>query len=378
MTQDTGRTEFASPERDGTAVVLEQSHWLDQIAHMRQLFDAMLEGVMIVNENRQIVFCNQSLIKMLGVEKPNDLIGMRPGEAVGCVHSSCNNGCGTTEFCKTCGAVKAILTSQQGRQDVQECRILRDKSGEAMDLLVRTTPLSVASGIFSIVAISDISHEKRRKALERIFFHDLLNTVASVRLYSELLQKVKPERASEVAEGIHRSVTRLTEEISSQRDLISAECNELPVRPIAIESKLLLAGIMQTNVHFQASTGCRLLLDGGAKDFEFQSDATILSRVLGNMIKNAIEASSAGDVVTIGCEGNGTEASFWVHNPAFIPREVELQIFQRSFSTKGRGRGLGTYSMKLLTERYLKGRIVCVTSPKDGTTFRITLPLKLS
>ena len=38
-----------------------------------------------------------------------------------------------------------------------------------------------------------------------------------------------------------------------------------------------------------------------------------------------------------------------------MPDEVKAQIFERSFSTKGRGRGIGTYSIKLLTERYLEG-----------------------
>jgi sensor histidine kinase regulating citrate/malate metabolism len=52
-----------------------------------------------------------------------------------------------------------------------------------------------------------------------------------------------------------------------------------------------------------------------------------------------------------------------------MPRAVQLQIFQRSFSTKGNGRGLGTYSMKLLSERYLNGRVTFKSSSRDGTVF---------
>ena len=65
--------------------------------------------------------------------------------------------------------------------------------------------------------------------------------------------------------------------------------------------------------------------------------------------------------------------TFWVHNPGFMPREVQLQLFKRSFTTKGAGRGLGTYSMKLLTERYLKGQISFTSTEADGTTFEIRL-----
>ena len=61
-----------------------------------------------------------------------------------------------------------------------------------------------------------------------------------------------------------------------------------------------------------------------------------------------------------------------------MPREVQLQIFKRSFTTKGLGRGLGTYSVKLLTKKYLKGQVGFTTSPADGTTFHVTLPLVLA
>jgi sensor histidine kinase regulating citrate/malate metabolism len=60
-----------------------------------------------------------------------------------------------------------------------------------------------------------------------------------------------------------------------------------------------------------------------------------------------------------------------------MSRKVQLQLFQRSFSTKGKNRGLGTYSMKLLSERYLQGSISFKVSEKEGTTFFARYPLNL-
>ena len=57
-----------------------------------------------------------------------------------------------------------------------------------------------------------------------------------------------------------------------------------------------------------------------------------------------------------------------------MPKDVKLQIFQRSFSTKGIGRGIGTYSMKLITEQYLKGTISFVSNGAVGTTFTLRIP----
>ena len=66
--------------------------------------------------------------------------------------------------------------------------------------------------------------------------------------------------------------------------------------------------------------------------------------------------------------------TFTVHNPEVMPKEVQLQVFQRSFSTKGEaGRGIGTYSMKLFGERYLGGKVAFVSSSSEGTTFRLAL-----
>ena len=49
---------------------------------------------------------------------------------------------------------------------------------------------------------------------------------------------------------------------------------------------------------------------------------------------------------------------------------VKLQLFNRSFSTKGEnGRGFGTYTVKLLLERYLNGHVEFNSTEKDGTYF---------
>ena len=58
-----------------------------------------------------------------------------------------------------------------------------------------------------------------------------------------------------------------------------------------------------------------------------------------------------------------------------MPEAVRHQLFQRSFSTReGRGRGIGSYSVKLLTEKYLRGDVSFVSREPEGTTFFVALP----
>jgi signal transduction histidine kinase len=68
-------------------------------------------------------------------------------------------------------------------------------------------------------------------------------------------------------------------------------------------------------------------------------------------------------------------AVYRVTNEAVISEEIRAQLFHRSFSTKGRGRGIGTYAARLFVEDFLGGRIDVSSGPGAGTTFSVALPL---
>lgn len=369
----TAQTKFASAERASAPSLKVHSKMLLDIELLDKLYEAVNEIILILNQQRQIVFCNAHFAKLLGYTNSNDLLGMRPGEALGCIHACEVDGCGTSEFCSTCGAVRAILNAQQGKTDVKECHVLRGPQSDAMDLLVRATPLKFNEEVFTIFAATDISHEKRRNALERVFFHDLMNTATAIQMLSISLSRAGLGKLSEISSGIHQGVEQLIEEIASQRDLIHAENNELPVRPVEMTSNALLSQVLETYESFAKMRCCELALSPQTENKTFHSDPRIVARVIGNMIKNALEACREGQRVTVASEPSNSGVSFSVHNPAYIPREVQLQLFKRSFSTKGTGRGLGTYGMKLLTERYLKGKVGFTSSEMEGTTFTVTL-----
>jgi signal transduction histidine kinase len=95
---------------------------------------------------------------------------------------------------------------------------------------------------------------------------------------------------------------------------------------------------------------------------------------LGNLTKNASEASTPGQDIRLHCGLSGGRAVFSVHNEAVMPESIQRQIFQRSFSTKGEGRGLGTYSVKLFGERYLGGQVSFHSAAGHGTVFLLSLP----
>ena len=111
-----------------------------------------------------------------------------------------------------------------------------------------------------------------------------------------------------------------------------------------------------------------------ASDAEFITDSILLKIVLSHMVRNALEACGGSETVVLNADAREEEVEFSVQHPNFIPKDVQLQIFQRGFTTKGEGRGLGTYTMRLLSERYLKGKVSFVSTKNVGTTFRVCYP----
>ncbi|MFA5424270.1 MAG: HAMP domain-containing sensor histidine kinase, partial [Phycisphaerae bacterium] len=300
----------------------------------------------------------------------SEIYGLRPGEAVKCAYA-CENpgGCGTSKHCAACGAVNAILDAQLGNISVQQCSVVREQGNDGLELLVRASPLAIGSYNFVICAINDISDHKRRRILERIFFHDILNTASGLKMLC------RDEIADQKIASIKKAANHLIEEIKAQRDLAVAEHGELEVDPEHLQTRVLLDDVRETFKEFADFYKVTVAIAPRTKNCRLFADRTVLSRVLTNMVKNAVEASSSGQIVTIGCVNDGQYVKFWVHNHKVIPERDQLRIFHRSFSTKGPGRGLGTHSMKLLTERYLKGQVNFTSCKEDGTRFCVLVPV---
>lgn len=369
-------TQFASAERLSPEEIQDQSVFFANQPYLKQLADAFPSPFLALNTHRQIVFANQAMADLVGEERPERLYGLRPGEALHCIHSDeTAGGCGTTEFCSTCGAANAILAAIGGEKNVRECRITTHE-GESLDLRAYASPFT--DGKFIFFSVEDISHQNRRRILERIFFHDVINTAGGVQGLAELLsEEDNPLEADELIDMIRTSVNTLIEEINAQRTLSAAETGDLIVEPETVRADELLKEVGGLYENHTVAQDRFIVCHPDTEPVEFITDPTLIRRVLANMTKNALEASSRGQTVTLGARRIKDRVELWVHNRSFMPRDSQLQVFQRSFSTKGRGRGLGTYSIRLLTERYLKGHASFTSTEAEGTTFSVFLPMTL-
>lgn len=370
-------TFFAPSEREDQFTLVRQLEMLESDPFVDQFLDSLPDPTIILNSRRQIIRVNERTAQVLRASREK-LLGMRLGEALQCPHAHDKPaGCGTTPSCRYCGVVGAIMNCQANHApDVQECRLESCLTGEpvSMDLRVSAAPLTCHGEELIVCTLHDITDEKRRQVLERAFFHDILNSAGSLKAMLELADQLQGDEQRSVMETVRNLTGQIVEEIQSHRDLVAAEAGELAVKVLDVNVAELLDRICTVYRQHWVGSDKQIVIAPLHEQPVIWTDEVLLSRVLGNLIKNALEASQPGDTVTVAFE-NDRQPLFSIHNPAVMPESVQLQLFQRSFSTRPqRGRGIGSYSVKLLTEKYLHGKVSFDSREPEGTTFFVSLP----
>jgi signal transduction histidine kinase len=334
------------------------------------LLDAVDAVLLVLNPQRQVVAWN-------GPRRADAPLGKRPGEVLACVNANSRGGCGTARACETCGALGAILCCERSARPVgAECVIAGD-GGAAVELDVRAAPVQLEGERYTVVTLRDVSTEKRREALEQIFFHDLMNTASGLRGWAWRLGRpgADVDRARERIDLLSRQLER---EIRDHRAFALAEEGTLVPSPSPVRPRELLEEVAALLSEHPCAAG-RTLSAAAPAALSAETDRALLGRVLVNMARNALEATPPGGTVRLRCDEEPESGAlrFSVHNPGAMPEAVQGRVFQRSFSTKGRGRGLGTYGMKLIGERYLSGEVWFTSTAEAGTTFSIRVPAHL-
>ena len=350
-----------------------------EAARRSPVVTAVLEAadgvVLVLNTQRQVVAANA---RGPFTGPPESVFGLRPGEALACVNARAAGDCGVAPACRQCGALGAILRCHGEARSIEaECLLRTELPGAAgLELNVRATPLDVEGHRLTAMSLRDVSAEKRRDALEQLFLHDVLNTVAGLRGWTARLRRGTVQ-ATAASERIDQLTAQLEREIRDHRALMLAERGELVLEPAPVLAADLLANLGAVFSSHSVARERRLSFAPAPANLVLETDAPILLRVLVNMVVNALEATAPGGEVRVAASGSQDHVRFQVHNAGEIPATVQTRIFQRSFSTKAaRGRGLGTYGMKLLGERYLGGAVAFTSDAESGTAFTIRLPVR--
>lgn len=380
MRRDIPLAEYDPCERAPIRVIHRQSSALNQAPYLTDLCNGLPSIILILNQQRQIVYASNKFLELAQISDCRKLIGMRPGEALGCMHAEgSKDGCGTTPACQHCGAARAILSSLAGLKAQEEFHIARliRCEPETLDLLVQATPFTYIDERFTIFAVTDIRMDMRRQVLEKLLFHDFLNSSADLEQLMNHLATNAPSELKDKIELTRQNLNLLLDEVQTQKDLAMPEVHRQDIKVAAMQAYSLLEELARIFQTLSIAVDHRIELEQVDEKLEVVSDRALIKRILGLLLKDALESSLPHQTVHLGCGLQKGRIVFWVHSQRFIPPSIQLQIFHQRYSAKGKGVLRSAYDARFLAERYLKGKVEYESTPEKGTTFSLSLPKKI-
>lgn len=307
---------------------------MERERYYEQIINAVSTGIMVVDERGSVLQHNEAALRLLGVE---------------------------------------VLTFES---QVKEKLASEDFS--VRQTTVRLSPQPGGSGAVRIIAFSDIRSELSTREIEswtkliRVLTHEIMNNVAPITSLSETLSKKAAD--GEIKEGlavINGTGRQLLSFVDNYRRLTlipKPQPKLFYVKPF-LERMVALAEA-QRNADFSISFPPPQGGDGGGPALLLYADESLVSHVVTNLLKNAIEAEATAidisayttddDAVCIDISNNGKP----------IPPEEARQIFVPFFTTKPTGSGIGlSISQQIMKQS--GGSIELVASDTAKTLFRL-------
>lgn len=223
--------------------------------------------------------------------------------------------------------------------------------------------------------------EKTKAQVEQIIRHDLRNPLNGIIAAADLLLvDSATDEQRELYLLIRESGKKLDSMLSNSMDFVRMEEGTYQLQARALNLAALLRSVdlevsklakaHQVRVHYYLGDSP---LDWGT-EIPISGEKIHLEDMLANLLRNAIEASSPEDVVSVKVRPGPPTCTIEVHNLQPVPAEIRDTFFER-YATSGKrlGTGLGTYVARLITEAH-GGSITFSSSEDAGTTVTVELP----
>jgi PAS domain S-box-containing protein len=206
--------------------------------------------------------------------------------------------------------------------------------------------------------------------------HEIRTPLTGIIGFADVLAEVAEGEAHAYAEIIRKSGHRLLDTLNSVLHLARLDAHEVPARPAPTDVGTTVAEAAGLLRPLAERKGLAFRVDAPA--LPLHSDASLLHRIVTNLVGNAIKFTDAGHVtVTVRPEGEGAtvrvEDTGRGMDPSFIPHLFEP--FRREEDRPGlpSGTGLGLTITARLVE-LLGGSLDVASVPDEGTAFTLRLP----
>jgi len=338
-----------------------------QEQYFRALIEQVGTGILSFNEKGFVLHANQSLKKLLGLEQ---LTHLKQLEKVD---------------------LKLAQVLQQIQPNEQKMVQFNARQG--------TTTLLVKSGAFrnqkeqlALLSIQDINRELDEKELDswlkliRVLTHEIMNSIAPVTSLSESLSNYyqkdgEPISTTEVSDKLIQNTIRGLEIIKEQgKGLINfVESYRKFTRLPKPEKKLIpVSGLIEKTALLRRAAlpddHTKITVRKPENELLVLADEKLISQVLINLVKNAVEAldkQESGEIELIGRENSSGQVEIQVRdNGPGIPPELMEEIFVPFFTTRDNGSGIGL-SLSRQIMRLHGGSLKASSIPGKETTFSL-------
>lgn len=240
-----------------------------------------------------------------------------------------------------------------------------------MSDLLKTAARQAATNLAQQQAAEALTVARQFESFNRasaFVVHDIKNLVAqlSLLLANAAKHKHKPEFQEDMLQTIESSVARMNRMLVKLRD-----------KPeMGIKGSVDLADILNEVMDSKRAYSLKPNLTLPQEALAVQADREKLSRVLGHLVQNAIEATPyTGRVdVKLGRQGDWAVVEVADTGVGMDETFIRDRLFRPFVSTKGTGMGVGAYECKQYVQE-LGGEISVASKPGAGTRFTVQLPL---
>jgi signal transduction histidine kinase len=279
-------------------------------------------------------------------------------------------------------------------------------NGRRISILASAAPIYDRAGNISggIVGWADITQLKalqseldarRREAEESSLrksrflaavSHDIRTPANAISLLAELMQRTAETPAlvaeiPEIAMDLKRSALTLVDLVSDVLDLTRFDSGKVDLQETIVPLGEFLAEESRQHQQSAREKGLEFHCHVPDKPVIVRADRVKLSRILANLISNAIKYTERGQVhCKVVCLEDGGAGIAVSDSGVGIPREHFDHIFDEFFQLKqntlgdrSKGSGLGLAICRRLVEA-MGGRITVQSEPGKGSTFTVELP----
>ena len=215
--------------------------------------------------------------------------------------------------------------------------------------------------------------------------HELKTPLALIRLFAETLELGRvpsPDKARLYHGIINKESRRLTQLINNILDFSRIEAGRKEYRFVRGDVGAVVREVVEAYRFPIEQQGFSLELEVAEELPELSLDPEALSQALINLVNNAIKYSTERKHISIAARRAGDRVLVSVSDSGIgIPKAEQKKIFEKFYRAESslihttKGSGLGLALVRHIVEAH-GGEVEVASTPGEGSTFTITLPVK--